>query len=242
MLVDPLLTALLFFAAVLNSAVGQAGASTYLAAMALVGVPQATMKPTALALNVFVASLVTTRFAKAGLIHWRALAPYAVTSIPLSFVGAALMLPDAVFRPLVGAVLLLAAARLPGRAAPLVPSPPPLAIAALTGAVIGLVSGLTGTGGGIFLTPVVLFAGWADTRQAAGMSAAFILVNSLAGFAVNLTSLGALPPELPAWLAVVGVGGLIGAELATRWADAVAVRFALTAVLVIAGLKLILSG
>lgn len=235
-----MLTALLFVAAVLNASVGQAGASTYLAVMALMGMSQEAMKPTALALNVFVATLVTVRFARAGLVDWRALAPFVVTSVPLSYVGAGLMLPDAVFRPLVGVVLLVAAIHQPAGGRPT--APPPFAVAALTGAVIGLVSGLTGTGGGIFLTPIVLFAGWADARQASGMSAAFILANSLAGFAVNLGHLGALPAELPLWLVVVGAGGLIGAELATRWGDTRAVRGALTAVLVIAGLKLILSG
>lgn len=238
-----LLTVLLFVAAVLNAAVGQAGASTYLAAMALVGVPQTIMKPTALALNVFVASLVTLRFARARLIDWRALAPYVIASVPLSFVGAALLLPDHVFKPLVGCVLLFAAMRLPARpTAQGRPSSPPVVVAALTGAVIGFVSGLTGTGGGIFLSPVLLLAGWADTSGAAGMSAAFILANSLAGLAVNLTSLHDLPPTLPGWLVVVGVGGLVGAELATRWADAIAVRIALAVVLTIAGLKLVLAG
>jgi len=234
------LLALLFVAAVLNAAVGQAGASTYLAAMALVGVPQETIKPAALAMNVLVATVVTVRFARAGLIAWRALVPYVVTSVPMSFVGAALLLPDAVFKPLAGVVLLLAALRVPS--SPPSPSPPPFALAALTGAVIGLVSGLTGTGGGIFLTPVLLFAGWADVREAAGMSAAFILANSVAGFAGTVTELGALPPQLPGWLIVVGVGGLVGAEVATRWSHARPVRLALTAVLVIAGVKLIVAG
>lgn len=226
----------------LNSAVGQAGASTYLAAMALVGLPQATMKPAALTLNVFVATLVTLRFARARLIDWRTLAPFVVASVPLSFVGAVVLLPEAVFKPLVGCVLLIAAVRLPARPVLRAVRSPPLPVAALTGAAIGLVSGLTGTGGGIFLSPILLLAGWADARSTAGMSAAFILANSIAGLAANLTRMQDLPPALPGWLCAVGVGGLIGAEIATRWSSSPAIRLALTVVLTIAGLKLILIG
>jgi len=239
--------AILFFAAaVLYSSVGHAGASAYLAAMALVGVPPSTMKPTALAMNILVASLVTVRFARAGLVDWRMLASFAVPSVPLAFIGGAMVLPGSVYKPLAGVVLLVAAARLAATAgAVTVPRPTmsvPLFSAALVGGGIGLLSGLTGTGGGIFLTPILLFAGWADPRRAAGISSGFILANSISGLVGNLASVAALPPALPLWLVVVAAGGLLGSGLGTRRFTTPGLRLALAAVLLIAGLKLVFLG
>ncbi|MCX7863641.1 MAG: TSUP family transporter, partial [Novosphingobium sp.] len=94
---------------------------------------------------------------------------------------------------------------------------PPVALALLLGAMLGLLAGLTGTGGGIFLSPLLLFMGWAATRKASGVAASFILVNSIAGLAGTTLSLGALPGALPVWAAAALVGGLIGER---NWARA----------------------
>ena len=110
------------------------------------------------------------------------------------------------------------------------------------GAAIGFLSGLTGTGGGIFLSPVLLIAGWAQMRAASGMAAAFILANSLSGLSGNLARLASLPPALPLWIGVVIVGAVIGAELGSRRAPTFRLREALSVVLVIAGGKLIFFG
>jgi uncharacterized membrane protein YfcA len=245
---DIVVLALAFFgAALLYASVGHAGASGYLAAMALLGVAPATMRPTALALNILVASIVTIRFHLAGHIRWRPLVPFVIASIPMAFVGGALVLPGSVYKPLVGLILLLAAFQLLRTAASSAatderPTAIPFIPAAIAGAGIGLLSGLTGTGGGIFLTPLILFAGWAEARVAAGISAAFILVNSVSGLLGNVSSVRALPPELPIWLLAVAVGGLIGAELGARRLGTPALRRALAVVLVVAGLKLIFLG
>lgn len=245
---DVLILAIAFFgAALLYASVGHAGASGYLAAMALVGVAPATMKPTALALNILVASIVTVRFHLAGHVRWRALVPFLIGSIPLAFVGGALVLPGAVYKPLVGLILLVAAFQAfrtaTGSAATDArPTAIPFIPAAIAGAAIGLLSGLTGTGGGIFLTPLILFAGWTSARVAAGISAAFILANSVSGLLGNISSVKALPPELPIWLLAAAAGGLIGAELGARRLGIPALRRALAVVLVIAGLKLIFLG
>lgn len=240
--------ALLFFAAAtLYASVGHAGASAYLAAMALVGVAPATMRPTALALNILVASIVTVRFRLAGQLRWRAVVPFLVGSVPLAFLGGFLTLPPGIYKPLAGAVLLVAAARLfmtAGRAAateepePRVPAIP----AVLSGAAIGFVSGLVGTGGGIFLTPLLLFARWSGARAAAGMSSVFILGNSLSGLAGNVAAVQGLPGPLPIWLVAVALGGLAGAELGARRFGTADLRRALAVVLVIAALKLIVLG
>jgi uncharacterized membrane protein YfcA len=121
---------------------------------------------------------------------------------------------------------------------PKVPTIPAVGI----GAAIGLLSGLTGTGGGIFLSPVVLFAGWAETRAASGLAAPFILGNSIAGLAGNVSRLASLPSTLPLWIGAVVIGAILGSELGNRRAPTLLLRRALSVVLVIAGLKLIFLG
>jgi uncharacterized protein len=238
-----LLLALLFLAAaILYGSVGHAGASGYLAAMALVGVAPDVMKPTALVLNILVSTIVTLRFARAGYVRPLAILPFLVGSVPAAFIGGALTLPASIYRPIVGGVLLVAAARFgitAGRPSQEFPPRAPVPAAVASGAGIGLLAGLTGTGGGIFLTPLLLAAGWAGTRFAAGASAAFILANSVAGLAGNLGSVGHVPPAIPLWLGAVAIGGVVGSELGSRRLPPPAFRRALAAVLVIAGLKLI---
>jgi uncharacterized membrane protein YfcA len=242
-----LLAVLIFAAAVLYSSVGHAGASGYLAAMALVGVAPDVMKPTALALNILVATIATTRYYRAGYFSWGALWPFAIGSIPLSFVGGAITLPGFLYKPAVGLVLFYAAYRLfrstvggeaespdKGINIPTVP-------AVVWGGGIGLLSGLTGTGGGIFLSPLLLFTGWAGTRPTSGTSAAFILVNSIAGLAGSYSSVQYLPDALPVWAVAAAVGGLIGPEIGSRRLQSHGIRRALAVVLVIAGLKLMLT-
>jgi uncharacterized protein len=242
---DPTLAlALLFFAAaVLYGMVGHAGASAYLAAMALLGVAPEVMRPTALVLNILVAGIVTARFARAGFVRPESALPFLVTSVPAAFIGGTIELPADVYRPLVGATLLFAAVRFgvtAARPAEERPTRAPLAGALVSGAVIGLLAGLTGTGGGIFLTPLLIAAGWAGTRFAAGTSVIFILGNSVAGLSGNLAAVGQLPSALPLWLGAVAVGGLVGSELGSRRLPAPWVRRALAVVLAVAGLKLIL--
>ena len=249
-MIDPLLLAAFFLiAALLYASVGHAGASAYLAIMALSGVSPDVARPTALALNVVVASLVSFRFWRAGHISWRALAPFLIGSIPLAFLGGSLPVAPDLYKKLVGIVLLLAALGMAmtarraartdvGRADPHAPTIPAVGI----GATIGLLSGLTGTGGGIFLSPVLLLAGWAQMRAASGMAAVFILGNSIAGLAGNVSRLASLPSTLPIWAAAVVVGAAIGSEIGSRRGRIVYLRAALSVVLVIAGLKLIFLG
>lgn len=234
---------LFLVAAILYGSVGHAGASAYLASMALIGIAPEVMKPTALVLNILVAGIVTLRFARAGYVRPLSILPFLAGSIPAAFIGGGLTLPSALYRPLVGAVLLVAAVRFgwtAARAGVEFPPRAPWSGAVASGAGIGLLAGLTGTGGGIFLTPLLLAAGWAGTRFAAGTSAAFILANSISGLAGNLASIGSLPPEIPLWLAAVAVGGAVGSQLGSRQMPAPWIRRALALVLLVAGLKLVL--
>jgi hypothetical protein len=240
---DDLLLALLFLAAAaLYASVGHAGASAYLAAMALVGVVPDVMRPTALVLNLFVASIVVVRFARAGHLPWRELVPLAAGSVPMAFFGGGVELPPELYRPLVAAVLLAAAWRLGTARAPADDADRPgvpLVAGVAAGAAIGLLAGLTGTGGGIFLTPLLVLAGWTATRDAAGLSGAFILLNSIAGLGGLATSGLVLPPALPLWIAAVVAGGLVGSWLGATRFSVIGLRRALAVVLVVAAAKLV---
>jgi uncharacterized membrane protein YfcA len=242
---EVLLGVLFFGAAVLYSSVGHGGASGYLAAMALVGVPPALLRPTALVMNVAVSSISLYKFARAGGFDWRLFLPFAAASMPMAFVGGRIHLPVAWFGVLVGAVLLYSAWRLlsetlrTGRTERPVTGPPSIPLALACGAGIGLLSGLTGVGGGIFLSPLIVLMGWGTVRDSAAPTAAFILVNSIAGLVGLLTRNPALPDALPYWVAAVIAGGMIGATLGAKSLGNRAMRRALAAVLVIAGGKMI---
>lgn len=237
-----ILLGLLFCAALLYSSVGHAGASAYLAVMALMGVAPAVMKPTALALNLCVASFVVVRYGRAGLISPRIALACLAGSIPLAFIGGSWTLPGDVYRPLLGIMLLLAALRLAWPSAdrdsdqPL--RPVQLPVAMLIGGLIGLLSGLTGTGGGIFLSPLLIFLRWVEVRKTLGTAALFILCNSAAGLAGNLASVGHLPAELPWMMLTVMVGAWCGTWLGLARLQVSGLQRVLAAVLTIAGLKL----
>jgi len=240
-----LLPALIFVAALLYSAVGHAGASGYIAAMALCGVAPESMKPAALVLNIMVAGIGTVRFYRAGCYEWRLFAPLAIGSIPLAFVGGSWSLPGTLYKQILGAVLLFAACRLflpphgewerPRRTKAFYP------LAVISGAAVGLLSGLTGTGGGIFLSPLLLAVGWADPKRSAGVSAPFILVNSIAGIVGHLSKSFTLPAELPYWAVAAVGGGLIGSGLGSRRLGNLTLRRLLAVVLVIAAAKLLFA-
>ena len=236
----PILGLLIFGAAVLYSSVGHAGASGYLAAMALFGVAPAVMKPTALTLNIAVAFITTARFYRAGHFSWPLPWPFLLGSVPLAFLGGAITLPGVVYRVLVGLILLFAAYRMFWYADHERTTVRPSLLAGLgCGAVLGFISGLTGVGGGIFLSPLLLFMGWADFKQTAGTSSAFILLNSVAGLLGHVSSVQSLPPAAFVWAVAAVAGGLIGSEMGIRRLAEVTLRRLLAAVLLIAGLKLI---
>ncbi len=237
-----LLAAGMFVAAMLYSSVGHAGASAYLALMALFSLPQAVMRPTALVLNIIVASLVSARFLLAGVFRWRVLWPFLIGATPFAFFGGSLQLPGHFYKPIVGVVLLIAAVRLLFSIGPPVAKEirdPPIVPAIAGGAAIGFLSGLTGTGGGIFLSPVILFLGWAETRVISGVAAVFILCNSTAGLLGNLATVGSLPRQLPFYAAAVIAGAALGSTLGVKRLPRDMILKALGLVLAVAGLKLI---
>lgn len=238
-----LIIAMLFLAAAaLYASVGHAGASAYLAVMGLFDFAPGVMKPTALALNTLVAVVASVKFHRAGLFSWSLFWPFAVVSIPAAFVGGATMLPARWYDTLVGVVLLYAAVWMfRSSRKPLTGDthPPRLWAALVAGLAIGFLSGLTGVGGGIFLSPLLLYMGWAETRPTSGVAAPFILVNSVAGLLGHWSSVARLPAEIPVWGIAVVLGGWIGASYGSRRAPAPVLRQLLAVVLVVAGVKLI---
>lgn len=239
-----LLPALVLVAAILYSSVGHAGASGYLAAMALVGMAPDSMKPTALVLNLFVSCVVLVRFYRAKQFSFRILWPFLIGSIPFAYLGGAMTLPGKWYKIIVGVILVLAASRLLSTAkSENVDSTnePPIGLSILIGSVIGFVAGLTGTGGGIFLSPLLLLMKWSPTRVAAGISSAFILANSAAGLLGATKSLVHVPKTIPILVITAIVGALIGTELGTKRLAIPVLRSILGVVLIIAGLKLALT-
>lgn len=231
----------IFIVAVMYSSVGHGGASGYLAMMAFFAVAPEVTRPTALVLNLFVASIGTFQFWRAGYFSWRLFWPFAAASIPMAFIGGMIHLPTHIYKIVLGGVLCLAAVRLAInlKGDDEVKDPPILACLAI-GAVIGLLSGMVGVGGGIFLTPILLLMHWAETRVAAGVSVLFILVNSMAGLAGNYKQVSVLPPDVWIWIAAAVVGGLIGSTLGSKRFDSITLRRVLAVVLLFAGVKLIL--
>jgi uncharacterized membrane protein YfcA len=244
---DPVWAGLLFLlVAGLYASVGQAGASGYLAVMSFLGMEPAPMKVTALSLNLLVAAIATLQFARLGLLSLRTFYPFAVLGFPFSLLGGAVQLPASVYYPAVGAILLLSSAQMvrtalrPAAMRPLPPARPPLLPSLLAGAVIGFVSGTTGTGGGIFLAPVILAMNWVGVRRTAAVTAAYNLLNSAAALVGAHAILGSAPPALPGWLLAVAAGGTAGALVGSRHLPDRALRLILAALLTASGLQLLL--
>jgi len=243
-----LVLAALGLVAFLYASVGHAGASGYLAVLALAGFSGSVIKPIALILNVAVASIGSWQFIRAGYLRWRTFWPLVVLSVPAAYLGGSLMLPTLWFNRLVGLVLVVSSIRLlrdPHDAQSL--REPNISVLLLTGGGLGLLAGLTGTGGGVFLTPLLLFRRWCTTKQAAACSVMFILLNSLAGLAGYVIARGGLlagtfaplGPMMALSVPVVFAAGALGARFGSHHWPGALIRRLLAIVLLLAATKLL---
>ncbi|MEP6902906.1 MAG: sulfite exporter TauE/SafE family protein [Actinomycetota bacterium] len=236
-----------FAVAMLYSSVGHGGASGYLAVMALLAVAPEVTRPTALILNLFVASIAFVQFYRAGYFDWKIFLPFAAGSIPFAFLGGMIHLPIVLYKIILGITLMLAAIRLAiNLKSEREPRAPEIWICLLIGAGLGFVSGLVGVGGGIFLTPILLLMNWTETKKAAGVSALFILVNSIAGLFGNWllgkdSQIFNLPSNVWFWIIAAIIGGLIGATVGSYRFNSLTLRRVLAVGLLIAGAKLIFT-
>jgi len=229
----------LFLAAFGYSLVGHGGASGYLAVMVLCGLPFLEMKPAALTLNIFVSALAWWQFSQANGFSGKLLRPFLVASIPAAFFGGAMQADPWVMRLVLGLSLLFAGLWIFKVSKANYALRPFSFWAALPlGGLLGFISGLVGVGGGIFLSPLLLLTRWGETRVVAGVSAAFIFFNSVAGLTGHLSSGGSLAPELPVWICLVVAGGGLGSYLGARRLPSYWLRRILALVLILASQKL----
>jgi uncharacterized membrane protein YfcA len=236
------LFALLFgVISLLYATVGQAGGTAFLALMAFAAFPASEMRPTALGLNIIAATYSTWVFNRKKVVDWEKLRPLLLASLPTALVGGFIVLDESVYKTTTGIVLLIAGAVTMLRPAPAVEPDrqTPLWGAVSVGAVVGLVSGLTGVGGGVFLAPALIALHWASPRQTAALSAPFILANSAVGLIGALFS-GQTPSSHFGFYAVAALGGaIVGTAIGLRWLSQTATRLVLAAILLAAGFQLL---
>ncbi len=229
----------LLLGAVLYTSVGHAGSSAYIAVMTLFNLPSTVIRPTALTLNIAVSAYASWRYIRNKFFDKKLFLFLSLGAIPAAFIGGHINLPSEIYKPIVGVLLIVSGLRFIFLAATrdreLKAVNYPLAIS--MGIAIGFLSGITGTGGGIFLSPLIIWLGWNHVKQASGTVAAFIFVNSVAGLLGNYRSTSELPDTLPLFLGAVIIGALVGTRLGISRFTSVGVKRALGLVLIIAGLK-----
>lgn len=226
--------------AVLYSSVGHGGASGYLAAMALWGLLPEEMRPAALLMNIVVTSWLLYRFQPYKLMPYKLFWPLVIASTPLAFIGGMVKIDTEAYRLLVGTMLLLAALRMLmiSKVAESTQQPAMVVILSV-GAVLGFSAGLTGIGGGVFLSPILLLFGWCTMRQSTAVAAGFILLNSVAGLAGYIASDQSWPMGAGWLVSAAFVGCLFGGELAAHRATSLTLQKLLAAVLAIAAVKMV---
>lgn len=240
-----LLIALILITAFLYSSVGHGGASGYLAVMSLVGIDIPYLKSSALILNLFVSAIAFWQYYKAGHFNWKIFYPFAIFSIPTAFLGGTILIDPFWYKKILGICLIIAAVRIIitiiKKDVIANPVSPPLTHAAISGAFIGLISGMIGIGGGIILSPLILIMKWGEVKETSGVSALFIFVNSLAGLIGMASKNFSLPPQISFWVIAAIIGGLAGAYWGSKKAPSVTLKNILTSVLLFAAIKLLIT-
>ncbi len=233
----------LLLGAILYTSVGHAGASAYIAIMTIFDLPPIVIKPTALTLNIFVSSYTSYRYIRNNFFKKSLFIYLILGSVPAAFIGGHINLPSRIYKPIIGVLLLISGFRFLIQSFQVDRQKTEVnrGLAVGLGAGIGLLSGITGTGGGIFLSPLIIWLGWVSVREASGTVAAFIFVNSIAGLLGNIQSTKSLPNGLPIFLVAVLLGAFIGTRLGISIFSTTGIKRALGFVLLIAGAKFIFA-
>jgi uncharacterized membrane protein YfcA len=233
-----LLAALLALVALIYASVGQAGGTAFLAVMALMGLAPGELRPTALALNVIAAGFTTWQLHRLDAVDWRLLGRLGAPSIPMAFVGGLIVLDGRSYYVLVGLLLITAAFLMVVRPREEATQRPLGTVPALLiGALVGWLSGLTGVGGGVFLAPIMIVAGWASVKQAAALSAPFILINSIVALLGTIVAGGYVTAAFGIYAVAVAAGAAAGTLIGRRFLSERATRYVLAAILLAAGVK-----
>ncbi|MBL7765776.1 MAG: sulfite exporter TauE/SafE family protein [Chitinophagaceae bacterium] len=233
---------LIFIVALLYASVGHGGASGYLALMGIWGISQTSARPAALILNCVVSVIAFIQYYRSGYFNFKLFVSLAAASVPMAYIGGLFTLNEHLYKQILGVLLLLTALRffipLENTSGEL--RKPNMIYILSMGAIIGLISGLIGIGGGIILSPLLILFRWSDLKTSAGISALFIFVNSLSGLAA-LSQKGFQVSENMMFMVVLAVGGgLLGSLFGARYLNIPVLNRVLGIVLGIASLKLIL--
>lgn len=234
----------IFIVALLYSSVGHGGASGYLAILALMSVPKQNASSTALMLNILVASTAAASYYRSRFLNLKNTTPYLVASVPAAFIGGMIKVPNNIYEGLLAISLLVAAIRLllpPKETATAELKQPNAWLAAVCGATIGLLSGIVGIGGGIFLSPLIVIAGWDTAKHASGTAALFIVINSIAGITGRLLTNSFVIGSDWSFLVAAFAGGVIGSHLGANIFSQNALKRTLALVLGIASAKLLVA-
>lgn len=230
---------LLMAVSLIYATVGQAGGTAFLAIMAVMGLPAAELRPTALTLNIVAAAYTTWRLNAGQTIDWRLLACVGIPALPASFLGGLIALESGLYYAVTGCILLFAAAMMVSKWAERATALPGIIPAALVGGIAGFASGITGVGGGVFLAPAMISLGWVTARQAAGLSAPFILGNSITGLAGALMAGQRPSADVGPYALAALAGAVVGTMIGQRFMSERATRYVLAAILLVAGLRLL---
>lgn len=229
--------------AVLYSCVGHGGASGYIAVMTIFGLTPLVIKPTALILNILVSGIASIQFYRAGhfrsSLFWR----FALSSIPCAYIGGYFLLPAFTYKFIIVFVLWFSALQLfvkPALGSSEI-RPPSVRISLLIGGALGLMSGLIGVGGGIFLSPLLILMGWAENKETAAVAAFFVLANSCSGLMGYVSGSHAIPAHSFDFVLAAAIGGLIGSHLGSRQLSVMHVQRILSVVLLVAGYKVLFT-
>ena len=234
---------LLFVVAFLYASVGHGGASGYLALMAIFSITPEVMKPTALLLNLFVSLTSFIQFYRGRHFKWKIFLPFAITSVPMAFVGGLIIVEAVVYKKILGLLLLIPIIRFLFFRNITVDElkKSNIVLSLFIGAAIGFLSGLVGIGGGIILSPVLLLLKWTDMKQTAAISALFIFVNSLSGLAGQLTKGIHFSTDMIAYVAIAFAGGIFGAFYGSLRFNQNVLKYMLATVLMVASYKLLFT-